>query len=141
MKMDLNQALEWAKEKSHGVLITIRKDGRAQSSDISFTLKEGKFCISATASRAKTKNLIRDSRAVLHITSPETWSYISFDGTVEVTAPAEELNDDINQELIDIYRQVLGQEHPDWDEFQQAMIEDQRLVLRFVPLHAVGMVN
>ena len=73
--------------------------------------------------------------------SPETWSYISFDGTVEVTEPAQEPNDDVNQELTDIYRRVLGQEHPDWDEFQQAMIEDQRLVLRFVPLHAVGMLN
>ena len=141
MEMDLEQALEWAKEKNHAILITTRKDGRAQSSDISFTLKERKFCISATASRAKTSNLLRENRAVLHITSPDTWSYISFDGIVEVTAPAQEPNDDVNQELTDIYRRVLGQEHPDWDEFQQAMIKDQRLVLRFVPLHAVGMLN
>ena len=139
--MDLEQALEWAKEKNHAILITTRKDGRAQSSDISFTLKERKFCISATASRAKTRNLLRDNRAVLHITSPETWSYISFDGIVEVTAPAQEPNDDVNQELAEIYQRILGEEHPNWEEFQQAMINDGRLVLRFVPQSAVGMVN
>ena len=139
--MDLEQALEWAKEKNHAILITTRKDGRAQSSDISFTLKERKFCISATASRAKTRNLLRDNRAVLHITSPETWSYISFDGIVEVTAPAQEPNDDVNQELAEIYQRILGEEHPNWEEFQQAMINDGRLVLRFVPKSAVGMEN
>ena len=60
--MELDEALAWVAEKTHGILITIRRDGRAQSSDISFTLKDGKFCISATASRAKTRNLLRDDR-------------------------------------------------------------------------------
>ncbi len=139
--MELDEALAWVAEKTHGILITIRRDGRAQSSDISFTLKDGKFCISATASRAKTRNLLRDDRAVLHVTSPKTWSYISFDGTVEVTSPAQSKNDEVNQELAEIYQRILGEEHPNWEEFQQAMINDGRLVLRFVPQSAVGMVN
>ena len=139
--MELDEALAWVAEKTHGILITIRRDGRAQSSDISFTLKDGKFCISATASRAKTQNLLRDDRAVLHVTSPKTWSYISFDGTVEVTSPAQTKNDEVNQELAEIYQRILGEEHPNWEEFQQAMINDGRLVLRFVPQSAVGMVN
>ncbi|MEC7879284.1 MAG: PPOX class F420-dependent oxidoreductase [Actinomycetota bacterium] len=139
--MELDEALTWVAEKTHGILITIRRDGRAQSSDISFTLKGGKFCISATASRAKTRNLLRDDRAVLHVTSPKTWSYISFDGTVEVTSPAQTKNDEVNQELAEIYQRILGEEHPNWEEFQQAMINDGRLVLRFVPQSAVGMVN
>lgn len=139
--MELDEALEWATEKNHGILITIRRDGRPQSSDISFTLKDGKFCISATTSRAKTRNLLRDDRAVLHVTSPESWSYISFDGTVEVTSPAQTHNDEVNKELADIYQRIVGKEHPDWNEYQQAMINDGRLVLRFVPQRAVGMVN
>ena len=139
--MELDEALAWVAEKTHGILITIRRDGRAQSSDISFTLKGGKFCISATASRAKTRNLLRDDRAVLHVTSPKTWSYISFDGAVEVTSPAQTKNDEVNQELAEIYQRILGEEHPNWEEFQQAMINDGRLVLRFVPQSAVGMVN
>ena len=139
--MELDEALTWVAEKTHGILITSRRDGRAQSSDISFTLKDGKFCISATASRAKTRNLLRDDRAVLHVTSPKTWSYISFDGTVQVTSPAQSKNDEVNQELAEIYQRILGEEHPNWEEFQQAMINDGRLVLRFVPQSAVGMVN
>jgi hypothetical protein len=33
--MELDQALAWAAERTQGVLITIRRDGRPQSSDIS----------------------------------------------------------------------------------------------------------
>ena len=51
--MDLDKAISWASTTHHGVLITLRKDGRPQSSDIAYTVIEGKFCISATATRAK----------------------------------------------------------------------------------------
>ena len=139
--MELDHALEWVAQRNHGILITIRRDGRPQSSDISFTLKEGKFCISATSSRAKTKNLLKDNRAVLHVTSPESWSYVSFDGTVEVSPPAQTHNDTVNQELAEIYKRILGKDHPNWEEYHQAMIDDERLILRFIPKSAVGMVN
>ena len=32
-------------------------------------------------------------------------------------------------ELVDYYRAIRG-EHPDWDEYRQAMVRDKRLVLR-----------
>ena len=53
--MDLQKAITWASNSHHGVLITLRKDGRPQSSDIAYAVIDGKFCISATATRAKTK--------------------------------------------------------------------------------------
>ena len=34
MPLDLDAALQWASGQRHAVLITLRKDGRAQSSDI-----------------------------------------------------------------------------------------------------------
>tara|TARA_B100001123_G_C15015671_1_gene909381 strand:- start:8 stop:457 length:450 start_codon:yes stop_codon:yes gene_type:complete len=139
--MEVTTAVEWAQEKNHGILITIRKDGRPQSSDISYAVMQGKFCISATKNRAKTKNLLRDARAVLHVTSPQTWSYVSFDGRVEVTEKAKEPNDLVCQELAAIYIAIQKKEHPDWEEFNEAMVKDQRLVIRFIPETSVGQVN
>jgi PPOX class probable F420-dependent enzyme len=139
--MELEDALQWVAQQNHGILITIRRDGRPQSSDISFTLKDKKFCISATENRAKTKNLQHDNRAVLHVTSPQNWSYISLSGTVEITPPASDPSDGICQELADIYKNISGKDHPDWDEFYDAMVKEQRLVLRFVPETAVGQIH
>lgn len=139
--MDLNDAVNWAKDTHHGILITLRKDGRPQSSDIAYAIIDGKFCISATRSRAKTINLLKDNRAVLHITSPETWSYISFDGSAEITETAKVATDNVCQELANVFSAIQKKDHPNWDEFNQAMIEDKRLVIRFVPATAVGQIN
>ncbi len=139
--MDLNKAISWASTTHHGVLITLRKDVRPQSSYIAYAVIGGKFCISATATRAKTINLHRDNRAVLHITSPETWSYTSFDGVAEITQTAQQPEDPICKELATIFTAIQKKQHPNWDEFNQAMINDKRLVIRFVPESAVGQIN
>ena len=34
--------------------------------------------------------------------------------------------------LKDLYRQVAG-EHPNWDEYEQAMVNDRRVLLRITP--------
>ena len=138
--MELTTALEWAATKNQGVLITIRSDGRPQSSDINFTLDDGVFSISVTDSRAKTRNMRRDNRVVLHLTDTAAWSYVSFDGTVELTPVATAVDDATCDALVDQYRAGLG-EHPDWDEYRQAMVDQGRLLARFTPTSAVGMIN
>jgi hypothetical protein len=72
--MDLDPAIEWAGAHTHAVLITLRRDGRAQSSDVSFATVDGTFKISVTTDRAKTANMRRDDRVVLHVTDPAQWS-------------------------------------------------------------------
>jgi PPOX class probable F420-dependent enzyme len=135
--MDLDTALEWAAARRNGVLITIRADGRPQSSDIVYRVEDGAFLISITDDRAKTRNLRRDPRAVMHLTDVASWSYLSFDGTVELSPVTTEPGDATNDRLVEYYRAVSG-EHPDWEEYRRAMVEQQRLVARFVPTSVVG---
>ncbi|MEM9651265.1 MAG: PPOX class F420-dependent oxidoreductase [Actinomycetota bacterium] len=136
--MELSEALSWAAQRSNAVLITIRRDGRAQSSDIAYTVDDGDFLISLTADRAKTKNMQRDNRVVLHITEPSSWSYLSFDGTVVLTEPATAPDDAVADALVAYYEQVAGKPHPDWDEYRAAMVAEGRLVARVTPGSVVG---
>ncbi|HUW04358.1 MAG TPA: PPOX class F420-dependent oxidoreductase [Acidimicrobiales bacterium] len=139
--MELTTALEWAAGRRNAVLITIRSDGRPQSSDIAYVVDGGSFVISVTDDRAKTRNMRRDPRVVLHITDPGAWSYASFDGTVELSAVATTPDDETNDRLVDYYRAVAGEEHPDWDEYRQAMTDEGRLLVRFTPTRVVGQIN
>ena len=75
--MELSDAIDWAAERRLRVLITIRADGKPQSSDIVYYVDSGTFSISITADRAKTANLRRDPRAVLHV-SDEKASVVRF---------------------------------------------------------------
>ncbi len=139
--MELNQALAWAAERTDGILITIRRDGRPQSSDISYAFSEGVFSISLTSDRAKTANMRRDNRVVLHLTDRESWSYLSFDGTVELLEPAAAVDDATADALVSYYEQVAGEAHPDWDEYRAAMVADGRLLAFFTPKSVVGQLH
>ncbi len=139
--MEISEAIEWAAERSLGVLITIRSDGRPQSSDIVYDLDEGSFVVSVTAGRAKTANLRRDPRAVLHVSDAASWSYVSFDGTVELAPVATDPDDATCDALVRYYERVTGKPHPDWAEYRRAMVDERRLVLRFTPRAATGMIR
>ncbi len=140
MAITVEQAIEWAGEHKHAVLITLRKDGRAQSSDIAYAVIDGAIVISLTATRAKTANMRRDPRIVLHLTDPASWSYVSFDGIAELGAVTNDPGDQAADDLVDYYRTVAG-EHPDWDGYRAAMVAEQRQLLTVRPTSAVGQIN
>ena len=139
--MDLGTALDWARSRRNAVLITLRSDGRAQSSNVAYVLDGSTFLISVTAAGAKTRNMRRDPRVVLHLTDPSDWTYLSFDGVVELAPVTTALDDDTNNRLVAYYRAARGEEHPNWDEYRQVMIDEGRLVVAFTPATVVGNIN
>lgn len=122
-----------------GVLVTLRRDGRPQLSNVSHAYypEERIIRISVTDDRAKTRNLRRDPRASYHVTSGDRWAYTVAEGTAELTPVAADPADGTVAELERLYRDVLG-EHPDWDDFRAAMVRDRRLVLRLHVERAYG---
>ena len=68
--MDLTTALTFVREHRRGVLVSQKRDGRPQLSNIMLRGRTttASIRISITADRAKYKNLARDPRASLHVT-------------------------------------------------------------------------
>ncbi|WP_405579819.1 PPOX class F420-dependent oxidoreductase [Streptomyces sp. NBC_01190] len=130
---------ELLKERSTGVLVTLKRDGRPQLSNVSYTYDEATrtIRISATDDRAKTRNLRRDPRASFYVSTPDLGAYLVAEGDAEVTPPAADPHDATVEELIDVYRRIGG-EHPDWDEYRAAMVADRRLVIRLRANRAYG---
>jgi uncharacterized protein len=139
--MDLDTAIVWAAARKNGVLITIRADGRPQSSDIVYAVDDGRFVISLTETRAKTRNMRRDPRVVLHITDPASWSYLALDGTAELSAVTTSPGDRTSDDLVAYYERVAGRPHDDWDEYRRAMVAEQRLLASIAPTSAVGQIK
>ena len=141
MAITVEQAMQWAAARKHAVLITLRKDGRAQSSDVSYAVIDDAIVVSLTATRAKTANMRRDPRIVVHITDPDTWSYVSFDAVAELGPVTTDPNDEAANALADYYEQVAGEAHPDWDEYRAAMISEQRQLASIRASSAVGQIH
>ncbi len=127
-------------DNSLGVLATIKRDGRPQLSNVSyyFDARTVTVQVSITEPRAKTRNLRRDPRASILVASDDGWSYAVADGTAELTSPAAAVDDDTVEALIALYRSIAG-EHPDWDEYREAMVTDRRVLLTLPISHVYGM--
>lgn len=139
--MDLTRALAYAATVGRGVVVTIKRDGRPQLSNVLFAAgDDGLIRVSVTDGRAKTANLRRDPRVSLHVTAPDFWSYAVIEGVADLTPVAAASDDATVEELVGLYRSMRG-EHPDWDDYRRAMVADRRLVLRIHPEHAYGMVR
>ncbi|MFF8246412.1 PPOX class F420-dependent oxidoreductase [Streptomyces griseus] len=122
-----------------GVLVTLKRDGRPQLSNVNhaFYPEERVVRVSITEGRAKTRNLRRDPRASYHVTSDDRWAWTVADGTAELTPPAASPDDATVEALITLYRDVRG-EHPDWDDYRRAMVEDRRVLLTLRIDHVYG---
>ncbi|WP_239015049.1 PPOX class F420-dependent oxidoreductase [Streptomyces sp. CdTB01] len=122
-----------------GVLVTLKRDGRPQLSNVShhYDPDERIIRISVTDDRAKTRNMRRDPRVSYHVSTPDRRAYTVVEGTAELTPVAKDPHDDTVEELIRLYRDVLG-EHPDWDDYRAAMVRDGRLVVRLKVERAYG---
>lgn len=125
---------------SLGVLATIKGDGRPQLSNVSyyFDPRAVVLQVSITEPRAKTRNLRRDPRASILVSSDDGWSYAVAEGTATLTPPAAAPDDDTVEALIALYRNIAG-EHPDWDDYREAMVTDRRVVLTLPVSHVYGM--
>ena len=125
-----------------GVLVTLRKDGWPQLSNVNYAWYPGEQTIrvSTTDDRAKTTNMRRDPRVSFHVTTGDFWSYVVVDGQADLSAVAGDPRDAAVEELVDLYRAVQG-EHPDWDDYRAAMVRDRRLVVRIRAGRAYGTVH
>ena len=122
--------LAFVAENHWGVLVTLKRDGRPQLSNVGYAVDgAGLIRVSVTDDRAKTRNLRRDPRISLHVASKDFWTWVVVEGTAQLTPVAADPHDATVEELITYYRGTAG-EHPDWDDYRRAMVADRRLVIR-----------
>ena len=127
-------------DNSLGVLATIKGDGRPQLSNVTYHFDPRALAIevSITEPRAKTRNLRRDPRASLLVSSEDGWSYAVAEGDAVLSPPAAAPDDPTVESLVALYRAIAG-EHPDWEEYRRAMVIDRRVLLQLPIGHLYGM--
>ncbi|MEV4733667.1 PPOX class F420-dependent oxidoreductase [Saccharopolyspora sp. NPDC049426] len=125
-KVDREALLEFLRPRHKGVLVTTRADGRPQMSPLTCGVDtEGRLVISTYPERAKTRNLRRNPQASVCVVSDE-WNgpWVQVDGTAEVLDMPDALDG-----LVEYFRCISG-EHPDWDEYREAMARQDKSLIR-----------
>jgi PPOX class probable F420-dependent enzyme len=122
-------------DNHRGVLATFRRDGRVQQSPVSAGVDdEGRVIISVTEDRAKARNARRDPRVSLCVFTDTFYGgWVQVEGTAQFADGPDRID-----ALVDYYRRLSG-EHPDWDAYRAAMVQDRRVLLRFEIERASGL--
>ena len=86
---------------------------------------EGRIVISSYPDRAKALNLRRDPRVSICVLSDDFGGeWVQVDGSAEVLDLPEAL-----EPLVEYFRTISG-EHPDWDEYRTAMVQQGKVLIR-----------
>jgi len=120
---------EWLTQHHQAVLITLRADGSAQSSNVLTAFDAGVFRVSVTAGRAKTRNLARDPRAIVHVLGGTFWGYASVSCSARLGRVSTQAGDEAGQDLLRLFNDISEAPHPNPREFFDVQVAEQRLLL------------
>jgi PPOX class probable F420-dependent enzyme len=117
---------EFLRPRHHAVLGTTRSNGDIQMSPVTMGLsQDGSVLISSYPERAKVRNLRRRPRASVCVLSDSFGdSWVQLTGTTTVVDLPDALDG-----LVEYFRSISG-EHPDWDEYRQAMVTQGKVLLK-----------
>ena len=128
-EVDRDALLDFVRQRHRMVVITARRDGRPQASPVTGGVDDqGRIVISTYPDRAKAGNARRDPQVSVLVLSDEyDDAWVQVDGSCEVIDPPDSV-----EPLVDYYRCIAG-EHPDWEEYRQAMRDQGKSLLRITP--------
>jgi PPOX class probable F420-dependent enzyme len=128
-QVDREALLEFVRPRHHMVLLTTRSDGTPQASPVTGGVDgAGRIVVSTYPERAKAVNVRRTGTASVLVLSDEfNGAWVQVDGAAECLDLPEAL-----EPLVEYYRSIAG-EHPDWDEYRQAMRDQGKSLLRITP--------
>jgi PPOX class probable F420-dependent enzyme len=127
-----DEARAFVASNHRAVLVTRRSGGGLQTSPVTVGVDgDGKVVLSTREPAYKTRNLRRDPSATLCVFNDGFFgTWLQIDGTAEIVSLPGAM-----EPLVDYYRRISG-EHPDWDEYRQAMRDQQRVLIRVTIDHA-----
>ncbi|MGF1595360.1 MAG: TIGR03618 family F420-dependent PPOX class oxidoreductase [Acidimicrobiales bacterium] len=129
--MDADAALEYVRHNSRAVILTTRANGAPAMAPVTVAVVDDRVVMSTRETAYKVGHLRRDPHTSLCV-FPDKWlgRWVQLNCRATVTSLPEALDT-----LVEYYRTLRG-EHPDWDEYRQAMVDDHRCIVTFEILSA-----
>jgi PPOX class probable F420-dependent enzyme len=125
--MEIADALAFIRDEKRAVLATLNPDGSPHLVVVFAAVVDDKLWISTPRTSVKARNVAADPRVTLAF-GIRPW--------VAVAGTATILRDgDLPAKLRRYYKIAAG-EHPDWDDYDRAMIAEKRVLIEVAPERA-----
>ena len=126
--------------KQQGVVVftTYRRDGMPQMSLVSAGRFEDGVAFTTRRRNAKYHNLMRDRRCAMMLVTPGMRGFAVIDGEADVRSSDITEAERLRLDLRAVYKAASGKDHPDWEEYDRAMVEQKRAVVLLRPGRVVN---
>ena len=133
-----NNGKQFTTANHMGVLSCFRTNGTPQTRFVTCGAYRDGVAFSTTEDRAKLLNLQRDARCSLMVSQVDWWGYIVLEGKATILSHDNTPADELRDALRDVYRAATNTDHPNWPEYDQAMVDDRRAAVIVVPDQIYG---
>lgn len=126
-----------------GVITTYRRNGAGHSSIVVCGAYQGAAAyVIVRGNSVKTANLRRDNRCTVTAVSDDWRSCVSVEGTARLLDYRNTDAETMRVELREVYRACSAHgDHPDWEEYDQAMVQQDAVIVLVAPERVYGMIR
>ncbi len=130
-------------EKNHrGVITTRQADGAAHASIVVCGAYQGNAAfVTVYGNSAKVRNLRRDPACTVLAVTDDWRAFVSVEGQASLFDASNTEPEKLRVLLREVYRACGDKDHPDWDEYDQAMVDQRAVVVLVRPERVYGLLR
>ncbi len=122
----------------NAALTTFRSNGAAQMSIVTCGQFGDGVAFTTTDDRAKLRNLRRNPNCTILVGTDDWRNFLVLEGQARLVSVDNSSTEEYRDTLRQVYRTAAGQEHPNWPEYDQAMLDDRRYAVLVTPTNVYG---
>ena len=144
--MEFSDVRNFFSSNHRGVINTFRRDGSAQTSIVvsgasPFEGDDGPVFVIVRGTSAKARHLRRDSRCNVMAVADDWRQFAVVEGTATLHDYRNTDAEEMRQMLRTAFRACGDHEHPDWEEYDRAMVQQDAVIVRVQPQRVYGLIR
>ena len=140
--MDFEEARPFMEANHQGVISTIQPNGAVQNSIVVCGAYQGNAAfVSVRGNSAKVRNLRRNPHCTVLTVTPNWRSCVAVEGQARLLDYSNTDGEELRVLLREVYRACGDKDHPDWEEYDGAMVEQDAVVVLVRPERVYGAIR
>lgn len=140
--MKFEDARPFLEQTHRSVVTTYQADGAAHMSVVVCGAYEGQAAfVSVHPKSQKVRNLRRDPRCTVLAVADNWRSWVSVEGEARLSSYANTDPEEVKILLREVYRACSHKDHPNWEEYDEAMKRQEGTVVLVTPKRVYGQIR
>ena len=140
--MEFEDARPFMESNHRGVINTLQRNGAVQTSIVVCGAYKGNAAfVSVRGNSAKVRNLRRNPHCSMLAVSSDWRGYVVVEGPTTLKDTGNTDAEELRVLLREAFRACGDKDHPDWEEYDQAMVKQEAVVVLVRPDRVYGLLR